>query len=331
MPLGSYLVACAIAAPTFGATFGAMTLIRTAIPNTFIDRIGAMFSNVLLMLPIFGLFFFVTRDTNLTVAGLVFTTLTILTVIGWFRAAQLVSNRAGFRLAPRHPRKQAGQYKSRTGFGGIPFLITKTTSQVFFMYLIIVVAMLGVSMFLGGHHSLQKTLEINAGGFNLVIFSAWAVGVFQILHIFLQLRLLRTLPLSTTRLAALLVFLPIASLALLSLILGAFLYVFIGQVEALKIAAIFLIPMTIAALAIPLVLWSGFERNSLALIGLTFFLSLTLPIFLGLDGVPLSFRCAVTIILVTASFIATKYLLPRSSKAYRFQLSKLSAWGMGGR
>jgi len=331
MPLESYWVACAIAAPTLGATFGAMTLMRTATPDTFIDRIGNVFSNVFLMLPIFGLLFFDKTNPNLTVAALIFAALTILTVIGWFRAGHLVLNRAGFRLASRHPRKQTEQRKTPVGFGGIPFLITKTASQVFRNYLIIVVVMLGVTIFFVRHRSLQNAVESTNGGYNLVLFSAWAVGIFQVLHIFIQLRLLRTLPISTTKLAALLVILPVASFAVLSLILGAFLYAFIGQAEAFKIAAIFLIPMTIAALAIPLFLWSGFERNSLALIGLTFFLSLTLPIFYGLDGVPLLFRCAVAIILISISFFATKYLLPRSSKAYRIQLSNLGAWGMGRR
>jgi hypothetical protein len=267
----------------------------------------------------------------LIVAGLIFAALTILTIIGYFRAEQLVSSRAGFRPASRHPRKHTGQYKTPAGFGGIPFLISKTTGQVFLMYLIIVVVMLGSTMLFGRHRSLQKAVENTAGGYNLVLFSAWAVGIFQVLHIFIQLRLLRTLPISTTKLAALLVILPVASFAVLSLILGTILYAFIGQAEAFKVAAIFLIPMTIAALAIPLVLWSGFERNSLALIGLTFFLSLTLPIFYGLDGVPLLFRCAVAIILISISFFATKYLLPRSGKAYRIQLSNLGAWGMGRR
>ncbi len=331
MPLGSYLVACAIAAPTLGATFGAMTLMRTAIPNTFIDRIGTLFSNVLLMLPFFGLLFFDKTNPNLTVAGLFFAALTILTIIGWFRAGQLVSNRAGFRPVSRSSRKQTGQCKTPTGFGGIPFLITKTTGQVFFMYLVVMVGMLGATLLLDRHRTLQKIVEINANGYNLVIFSAWAVGIFQVFHMFILLRLLRTLPISTTKLAALLVFLPTASLVLMSLVLGACFYPFIGQAAALQFAAIFLIPMTITALAIPVVLWSGLERNSLALIGFVFFLSLTLPIFFGLDGVPLWFRGAVAMIIVSISFFTSKYLLPRSSKAYRFQLSNLGAWRMGGR
>jgi hypothetical protein len=296
MPFGSYLVACILAVPTLGAMFGATAFTTTAIPETFLGRIRAMFSNVFLMLPIFGLFFFDKTNPNLIVAVLIFAVLTFLTIIGWFRAGQLVSNRAGFRIVTRHPKKQTGQYKSRTGFGGIPFLITKTTGQVFLMYLIIVVAMLGVSMFLGGHHSLQKTVEINAGGFNLVIFSAWAVGIFQVLHIFIQLRLLRTLPFSTTKLAALLVFLPMASFALLSIILASFFFPFIGQAKALEVAAIFLIPMDTVSIAIPLVLWWGLERNAVALVGFVFFSSLTLPIFFELDNVPLSFRCAVAMI-----------------------------------
>ena len=331
MPLESYWVACAIAAPTLGATFGAMTLIRTATPDTFIDRIRSVFSNIFPLLPIFGLLFFDRTNPNLIVAGLFFAALTILTIIGWFRAERLVLNRAGFRTASRHPRIHTGQYTAPAGIGGIPFLITKTASQVFLNYLVIVVVMLGVTILFGRHRSLQYAVESNAGGYNLVLFSAWAVGIFQVLHIFIQLRLLRSLPISTTKLAALLVILPVASFALLSLILGTFLYAFIGQAEAFRVAAIFLIPMTIAALAIPLVLWAGFERNSLALIGLTFFLSLTLPIFYGLDGIPFLFRSAVAIVLILISFFATKYLLPRSSKAYRFQLSSLGAWGMGRR
>jgi hypothetical protein len=331
MPFGSYLVACIFATPTLGAMFGAMTFTRTGIPDTFIGRIGAMFSNVFLMLPFLGLFFYDKENANLTVAGLIYAALTFLTITGWFRAGQLVSNRAGFRVVARHPKKQTGQYKTRTGFGGIPFLITKTTSQVFLMYLVIIVVMLGVTMLFGGHRSLQKAVENSAGGYNLVLFSAWAVVVFQILHIFIQLRLLRTLPLSTNKLAALLVLLPTASLALMSLIFGTFLYAFIGQAEAFEVAAIFLIPISTVAIAIPLVLWWGLERNAVALVGFVFFLSLTLPIFFRLDGIPFPFRCAVAMILVSVSFIATKYLLPRSNKAYRIQLSNLGAWGMGRR
>ena len=117
----------------------------------------------------------------------------------------------------------------------------------------------------------------------------------------------------------------------MSLIFGTFLYAFIGQAEALEVTAVFLIPISIVAIAIPLVLWWGVERNAVALVGFVFLSSLALPIFFELDNVPFSFRCAVAMILVSVSFIATKYLLPRSSKAYRIQLSILGAWGMGRR
>jgi len=320
LPLGSYLAACVFGAPTLGAIFGAMTFTRTAIPETFFDRIGNLFSNLFLMLAFYSLFIFNKTNLNLTVVGLIFAALTILTIIGWFRAGQLVLNRAGFRLASRRPKKQTGQYKTPAGFGGIPFLITKTTGQALFMYLILFAVMLGLNMFLIGDPTLQKIIKNTAGGYNLVFFSI-LVGIFQVLHICTQLRLLRTLPLSATRLAALLVFLPIASLALLSLILGTFLYAFVGQAEALKVAATFLIPMTFVALAIPLVLWSEFEGYMLTLIVLFFSMSSFLP----LDKVPLLFHCAFAIIIVSASFIATKKLLPRRSKAYRFQLSNLGA------
>ena len=326
LPLRSYLAACVCGSPTLGAMFGAMTFKRTAIPETFFDRIGNLYSSLFLMLAFYSLFIFNKTNLNLTVVGLIFAALTMLTIIGWFRAEQMVLNRAGFRLASRRLKKQTGQYKTPAGFGGIPFLITKTTGQVLFMYLIFVAVMLVMNIFMTGDPTLQKIVKNTAGGYNLVFFSV-LVGVIQVLHICTQLRLLRTLPLSTNRLAALLVFLPIASLALISLILGAFLYPFIGQAEAVRVAATFLIPMTFVALAIPLLLWSEFEGYMLTFIVLFFCMSLFLP----LDKVPLLFRCAIAIILISISFIATKNLLPRRSKAYRFQLSNPGAWGMGGR
>ena len=331
LPFGSYLVTCLFAAPTLGAMFGAMTFTTTTIPETFIDRIRTMFSNVFMMLPIFGFLFFDRKNPNFTEAILLFLALTILSVIGWIRAEQLVLNRAGFRPASRQPRKQTAQYKTPTSFGGIPFLIAKTTGQVVLMYLFMAAIMLAMPILMGGHRTFQDSIRINAGGYNLVIFSAWAVGIFQVFHMLIQLRLLRTLPISTTKLAALLVFLPIASLVLLSIILGTFFFPFIGQPKALEVAATFLTPMTIVSIGIPLVFWLGLERNTMVLIGFVFFLSVTLPIWFGLDKVPLSLRFAVTAFLIGASFFVTKYLLARSSKAYRIQLSNLGAWGMGGR
>jgi hypothetical protein len=331
LPFGSYLVTCLFAAPTLGAMFGAMTFTTTTIPETFIDRIRTMFSNGFVMLPIFGFLFFDRKNPNFTEAILLFLALTILSVIGWIRAEQLVLNRAGFRPASRQPRKQTAQYKTPTSFGGIPFLIAKTTGQVVLMYLFMAAIMLVIPMFMEGHRTFQDSIRINAGGYNLVIFSAWAVGIFQVFHMLIQLRLLRTLPISTTQLASLLVFLPIASLVLLSIILGTFFFPFIGQPKALEVAATFVTPMTIVSIGIPLVFWLGLERNTMVLIGFVFFLSVTLPIWFGLDKVPLSIRCAVTAFLIGASFFVTKYLLARSSKAYRIQLSNLGAWGMGGR
>ncbi len=328
MPFGNYLIACVLAAPTLGAMFGATTFTVTAIPETLLDRIRAMFSNVFMMLPIFGLIFFDRKNPNMTEAGLIFAALTILTIIGWFRAEQLVLNRAGFRPASRHPKKQTAQYKTPTGFGGIPFLITKTTGQVLLMYLFMAAFMLAIPMLMEGHRTFQDSIRINAGGYNLVIFSAWAVGIFQVFHMLIQLRLLRTLPISTTKLAALLVFLPIASLVLLSIILGAFFFPFIGQPKALEVAATFLTPMTIVSIGIPLVFWLGLERNTMVLIGFVFFLSVTLPIWFGLDKVPLSLRFAGTAFLIGASFFVTKYLLARSSKAYRVLPNPIgNIWG----
>jgi hypothetical protein len=328
MPFGSYLAACVIAAPTLGAIFGAMTFSTTAIPETFVDRIRALFSNVFMMLPIFGMILFDKKNPNPTEAILIYSALTILTVIGWFRAGQLVVNRASFRLAPSHSRKQPAQYKTPTEFGGIPFLIVKTTSQVLLMYLFLAAIMLAMPIFFEGHHTLEESVKINASGYNLVIFSAWAVGLFQILPMFTQLRLLRTLPISTTQLAAVLVFLPIISLALLGIVIGFLFFPFIGQAKALEVAATFLIPMTMVSVGIPLVAWMGLERNTMALIGFGFFIGIAVvPLWFSLEKIPLLLRYILVAVLILVSFFGTKFSLARSSKAYRINLANLGAWG----
>jgi hypothetical protein len=328
MPFGSYLLSCVIAAPTLGAMFGATTFTTTGIPETFLDRIRAMFSNVFMMLPIFGLLFFDKKNPNMTEAILIFAALTILTIIGWFHAEQLVVNRAGFRPASSHPRKQTAQYKTPTDFGGISFLIIKTTSQVLLMYLFLAAVMLAIPMLMTGHHTLEESVKINASGYNLVIFSAWAVGLFQIFPMFIQLRLLRTLPISTIKLAASLVFLPIISLALLGIIIGFFFFPFVGQMKAMEVATTFLIPMTMVSVGIPLVAWLGLERNTLALIGLGFFIGIAVvPLWFSMDKIPFMFRYTAVALLILVSFFSTKSSLARSSKAYRINLANLGAWG----
>jgi len=330
---GNYLVGCFFAAPTLGAVFGALTFTTTwIIPFTFTDRIRVFFSNLVFLLPIFGFLFFQENTQTMTETILFFSALTTLSIIGWFRAEKLVLNRAVFRPVSRLTRTQTGQYKTPAGFGGIPFLIMKTTGNAFMMYLFLTAVMLATPMLMTGHHTLAESIKINASGLNLVIFSAWAVGLFQIFPMFIQLRLLRTLPISTTRLAAVLVFPPVISLALFSIMIGIFFSPFVGQTKALEVAATFLIPMTMVSVGVPLVARFGLERNTLALIGFGFFIGIAvvplwLSLWISLDKIPFLLRYVIVALLVLASFFGTKSSLARSSKAYRINLANLGGWG----
>lgn len=325
----NYLIGCILAAPTLGAVFGALTFTTTwIIPVTFADRIRVFFSNLIFLFPIFGFLFFQENPQTMTRTILLFSALAILSIIGWFRAEKMVLNRAGLRPVSRLPITQTGQYGVPAGFGGIPFLILKTTGNAFLMYLFLIAVMLAVPMFTNGHHTFQESIKINAGGYNLAIFSAWAVGLFQIFPIFIQLRLLRTLPISTTRLAAVLVFLPAASFALFSIAIGAFFLPFIGQARALEVAAFFLIPLTMMSVGTSVIAWFGLERNVLALFALCILFGIVfVPLWFNLDKVPLSVKCASVALLVLISFFVTRFSLARRSKAYRVNLSNLVAWG----
>ena len=159
----------------------------------------------------------------------------------------------------------------------------------------------------------------------------WIIIIFQIFPLLSQLRLFRTLPVSTINLAILLVFLPIVStLAMgagyMALVLSA---ANIGQ--CLSLVGSFLVMSAVVAACVPIAVCLGYRLQT----------KMFLAIFMVIGGVMLvqlvgiqfsvSFCAVIWILTVTVSCFLTKLALTRSSNAYRAWPNPYGGgWNWGG-
>ena len=260
---------------------------------------------------------------------------TIATVVGWFRAKQLVMNRANFRLASQRTKNSRGQYKTPAGFGGLPFLMQTTILRsVLFGFVI-----LGVMTFwmpFISHDSIHVLfhssipVQVITSMITAITFPLLFVAMIQIFPIVFQMRFLRTLPISPSVLAATLVFLPVISMAVLCLIIVALTSPVAGAAIVLPVFKSFLMTATLAAVAILLVVSRGLDILTYFLIIFGCVLSSTMSILHG-GNFPLWFKITLAIVIIGFSFVLTRRMLTRSSHAYRNPPAMMNAWGGGWR
>ncbi|MEI9960848.1 MAG: hypothetical protein WDM76_06855 [Limisphaerales bacterium] len=241
-----------------GAIFGARTLMTTGMSDTFVDRIRTLLPNLLFAFALFGLFFLQMQTLIVTKATMIFIAYLILFIVGWFRAETLVVNRAGFHLAAQPSKKQPVQYKISKGFNGIPFLMITTLTRTLLLWLAIIAFMALFAMLQGQAASLEEFLNhltpMTTNGF---IF--WWIIAFQTFPILMHLRFLRTLPLSTTKLAIVLIGLPMLSMLILAIIFISLTIPIASVSKSFETAGNFLMPMAFIAWCIPLAVWQGFN------------------------------------------------------------------------
>jgi hypothetical protein len=241
----------------------------------------------------------------------------LMSVAGWFRAEQLVGQRAGFRPAWQRARKRPAKYEISQGFNGISLLITKVITNALLMG-VYLVAFMALFAFLEGDlksvaqfiHSFFLT---TSGGFPL-----WMIIAFSMFPFFSQLRLLRTLPLSTIKLAILLVFLPVISTLAIGASWMAVVFSTSNSAQCLALAGTFLLLSAGAAVCVPITVCLGYRLQAKMIVFL--FLGVCVSITLSqLIGVKFSFSllAAIWICIVMVSCFFTKLALTRSDNAYR--------------
>ena len=254
----------------------------------------------------------------------------VLSVAGWFRAEYLVRQRAGFRSASQPPAKRPAQYKISKGFNGIPLLLTLILTRTLLIWLGMTAFMAFFAVFQGQATSPEKffhdTVPVITNGFTF-----WFIIVIQTFPILTHLRLLRTLPLSSTNLAILLIALPVLSMLTLAVALMALVISVAGVEKGFETAENMLIPTVFVAWCIPLAVWQGFNRQTMYMMMFVLFLGVTTSLQFfsyGKISLSLSSSLLVSAFLIIAAVWLTKRLLIRSRNAYRSWPNPLAkGWG----
>jgi hypothetical protein len=257
----------------------------------------------------------------------------MLTVAGWIRAGQFVQGRASFRLAALQSNDPRGQHRAPSGYGGIPYLVSTIFVRTFSIGLAMVVLM-PLFMALQGHlKSWSQVIQnIQTMGNFMPI---WLIIIFTIIPTLVQIRLLRTLPMPATRLAAVMIGITLLPLIALGAILAGIAGMSLGTPAAIAILKDYTLTLASGALCVLFVGWLGVGRDSFALMCLIFIVFQSMPIWLqacfNIRQIPFSLIGAIVAISITLSFLFTRHSLTHSSKTYRVQANPLGniAWGNG--
>jgi len=337
--LQSYFMNWLLTALYLGAAFGALTFMTLKWPDTSVGRARTFLINSLFGLTLFGFIFVQLGFLTPTKTTLIFAAYAVLFVLGWFRAERMVLQRASFRPAAQSSRGKPTQHKISQGFGGLPFLARRVFNQTtLFSFALFIWMTFATSFIFRNHTSHNQNLAqtiismVNGGSIPYVFF----VLVFSITPSVFQLRFLRTLPISSSNLAATFVFLPVISIATVGLIVAALASFIAGETLFLLILNSFLLLGAKAAIIVSLIVWRGLDALAYILIFLLVLsdsfisLGMTIIFHLGSNNPARPWWVNITIFLLclAASFALTKRLLTKSSSAYRVRTMPANVWSM---
>lgn len=265
----------------------------------------------------------------------------ILTIVGWFRAETLVQERAGSRIGfQASSRKGAKPSRGAEGRGGLPFLVQSTfnrmmlfglvTAGSFILFFSLTVAPKFAAISTQTH-GVVKASAWNGNFPSFVVFQFLWVVALQIIPLCMHLRLLRTLPVSAPKLAAVLVFTPLAAM-LVFLYLTGLLVAGASHQPLISAAEVFRqgggLQLGLAAIFIPMLVWRGW--------GIVTYLVFIVMIMGGIFGsifANTQFSSAtgggISLLLIGGAFLATKFTLERSSHAFRPRASQIGGWNWG--
>jgi hypothetical protein len=260
-----------------------------------------------------------------------------LTVAGWFRAEQMVLQRAGFKLVAKTSNKNMVQHKIPQGSGGLPYLVQRIFIQSTLIGLALMTMMILVMAFLfQGSHRAEAVISMIQGGSTPYVFF---ILIFSIVPIVFQLRFLRTMPVSSSALAATLVSLPVISIAAVGVIVSVVGGLSLGETVVLPTANNFLILGAKAAVIVPLVVWRGLDVVTYVFIFLMIIsdsfikLGMTIYFHLGSNSPanPWWSSLIIFLLFIAVSVALTQRLLIKSSSAYRVRTMPGNACSMARR
>ena len=322
-----------------GGVFGGLTLRSRTLSYNFFGRVKTMASSMLSALALFGWIFMQVLQPTLTQSILLFIALAALSVIGWFRAEQMVLQRASFKLVAPASSKKPAQHKIPQGFGGLrylaqrSFILSTLLSLALFGWMTFAMSFIHVSD--GQSRAQAIASAINGGSTPWFFF----ILIFSIVPMVFQLRVLRTFPIPSSALAATLVFLPILSIAAVAVIVTTLAISLAGQAVMLQTINSFLMIGAKAAIMVAVIVWRGLDALTYFLVFLLLvadsFVSLgvTMIFHLGSKSPEQPWWIALAIFLLSAaaSVALTQKLLTQSSDTYRVRTMPASAWSLARR
>ena len=339
--LENYLAAWSLIPLYLGAMFGAMTFGTPGMTGTLFGKIRTVLSGLLSAIVLFG-FIFNQFETPTLAKLILFTSASaILSVLGWFRAEQMVLQRASFRLSASSYRKKPRQHKTPQGYGGLSYLAQRSFVRFILASLALAAWTTFTMSFIHDSHGQSRaqaiTSEVNAGLTPWFFFML----MFSIIPIVFQLRALRTFPIPSSTLAATLVFLPVLSIAAVAVIVTTLTASLAGHQAAMLQTLInsFLMMGAKAAVMVVVIVWRGLDA-------VTYFLAFLLILadsFISLGATtifhfssktsehPWWISLVIFLLSIATAFVLTQRLLTQSSSVYRVRTMPANAWSMARR
>lgn len=273
-----------------------------------------------------GGFWFFTEAINNPLKLAVFSAVgAVLTVIGWLRAEEMASERAGFRLSALESLNAPGRFATPVGYGGIPWLI-KTVCERTFLAGLVFTASVPLLWSLQEHHvSWRQGIRfLGVTGTYL-----WMIAALQLMPVLLHLRLLRTLPITAPRLALLLVILAFFPLLAVGVVMAGLIGVAVDSATALSTFYNISVCLAPASLCLFVTVWRGLKTGYVCLlfcmVGAPFLLMVFRDSPIASGFIPLG-----VLLCAAVSWWLLTWALSKSSLPYRVQASLfgVSAWGV---
>ncbi|MGO8678250.1 MAG: hypothetical protein ACLQVX_20600 [Limisphaerales bacterium] len=329
-PAERLAIGCPFALVWPGIIFTGILLPRPGFLGTGRARTWALLSSLLSMpVMFFGMSLCLKESKHPVRLAIFFGVGACLTAMGWYRAGRFnpggagqsilgatrrpAPGRAGVRLTPLESRPTPP-----AGYGGIRFLIRTTFVRTFRFGLAMVALLAIVTAWRGQMDSRPQSigLVVEMGSF----FQFWIV-VFQLMLVLLQLRFLRTLPLSATRLAAMLIAVGILPLVALDVLVAAAAGIAWGPPAAFRLLTFCALNLAPAVLCIVLTVgWgAGVLRSAFVLLAMVGFQMVWGQVSLQHPEIPFRLAGPIVALSVLLAFLAARHALLHRNGAYRVQ------------
>jgi hypothetical protein len=255
----------------------------------------------------------------------------IVTSASWLRAERFVLGQASFRLATvaGQSRFTGASHHPSVGCGGIAYLLRVSIIRTFSYLAAMVALMTLLTLFLPVVLPNMRMIMLTQMGSFMSLF---LMVLFLVMPVLQQLRLWRTLPISTTRLAALIIalaILPLIAVGVAGAVVADFAW---GRAAAIMTIKSYMFILAPAALSVFLATWRRTGRG-------VYLLTSVIVLSCGLLGpltderllhhpIPLLLSSALVAAFVLLCFFLTRLGLVRSSQPYRAQIVPTSPAGI---